>query len=126
MSTPRKKTRGRKKQKRHGGQFRKGHDPRRHSFTREECQRGFQAACAKSWEIASWLHKKLQLYYAEDRKRAKAQARQEGWTRSIDDSDVRDAARNGTGHERNGDAGSAAPDDRHDDCRVPDGDEPPF
>jgi len=23
------------------GQFRKGHDPRRHRFTREECQRGF-------------------------------------------------------------------------------------
>jgi hypothetical protein len=26
------------------GHFRKGHDPRRHKFTREECSRGFWAA----------------------------------------------------------------------------------
>ena len=26
------------------GRFQKGHDPRRHKFTREECQRGFWAA----------------------------------------------------------------------------------
>ena len=26
------------------GQFRKGYDPRRHVYTREECQRGFWAA----------------------------------------------------------------------------------
>jgi hypothetical protein len=26
------------------GQFRKGHDPRRHRFTREECQTGFWRA----------------------------------------------------------------------------------
>jgi len=26
------------------GQFRKGHDPRRHRFTREECQAGFWRA----------------------------------------------------------------------------------
>jgi len=26
------------------GQFRKGHDPRRHRFTREECQAGFWKA----------------------------------------------------------------------------------
>jgi len=26
------------------GQFRKGHDPRRHVFSTEECQRGFWAA----------------------------------------------------------------------------------
>lgn len=26
------------------GQFRRGHDPRRHRFTRDECQRGFWAA----------------------------------------------------------------------------------
>lgn len=26
------------------GRFRKGHDPRRHKFTTEECQRGFWAA----------------------------------------------------------------------------------
>jgi hypothetical protein len=26
------------------GQFKKGADPRRHTFTREECQRGFWAA----------------------------------------------------------------------------------
>lgn len=26
------------------GQFRKGHDPRRHKLTVEECQAGFQAA----------------------------------------------------------------------------------
>lgn len=28
------------------GQFRKGPDPRRHKFTREECSRGFWAAIA--------------------------------------------------------------------------------
>lgn len=33
MSTPR-----------HAGRFRPGYDPRRHCFTREECQRGFRAA----------------------------------------------------------------------------------
>jgi hypothetical protein len=26
------------------GRFQKGHDPRRHTFSREECQRGFVAA----------------------------------------------------------------------------------
>lgn len=31
-------------QRRNAGQFRKGHDPRRHQFTREECQAGFWAA----------------------------------------------------------------------------------
>lgn len=30
--------------RRNAGQFRTGHDPRRHKFTREECQRGFWAA----------------------------------------------------------------------------------
>jgi hypothetical protein len=30
--------------KRHSGHFQKGHDPRRHTFTREECERGFKAA----------------------------------------------------------------------------------
>lgn len=28
----------------HRGRFQPGHDPRRHIFTREECQRGFKAA----------------------------------------------------------------------------------
>ena len=28
------------------GYFRKGHDPRRHTFTREECSRGFWTAIA--------------------------------------------------------------------------------
>jgi hypothetical protein len=103
VAKPRKKKRGRKKRKRNGGCFRPGSDPRRHLLTREECQRGFQAACAKGWEIAAWLHKKLKLYYSEDRKRAKAEERRCCWERSVDDRDVRDAARNGTGHQRNGD-----------------------
>jgi len=30
--------------KQNRGQFRRGHDPRRHRFTRAECQRGFWAA----------------------------------------------------------------------------------
>ena len=30
--------------KQNRGQFRKGHDPRRHRFTIEECQRGFWRA----------------------------------------------------------------------------------
>lgn len=29
-----------------GGRFRKGHDPRRHRFTREECSRGFWTGIA--------------------------------------------------------------------------------
>ena len=29
-----------------GGRFRKGHDPRRHVFTRDECSRGFWTAIA--------------------------------------------------------------------------------
>jgi len=29
---------------RHSGQFKKGHDPRRHRFTRDECVAGFWAA----------------------------------------------------------------------------------
>jgi hypothetical protein len=28
------------------GRFQLGHDPRRHTFTREECRRGYEAACA--------------------------------------------------------------------------------
>jgi hypothetical protein len=28
------------------GRFRPGHDPRRHTFTRDECRRGYEAACA--------------------------------------------------------------------------------
>lgn len=30
--------------RRYAGHFRKGHDPRRHIFTREECRAGFWAA----------------------------------------------------------------------------------
>jgi hypothetical protein len=32
--------------KTHPGRFQAGHDPRRHVFTREECLRGYEAACA--------------------------------------------------------------------------------
>lgn len=32
--------------KKSGGRFRKGHDPRRHKFTLEECSRGFWTAIA--------------------------------------------------------------------------------
>lgn len=44
----------------HRGRFQPGHDPRRHQFTREECQRGFQAAEKKladlyGWDQAHWM-----------------------------------------------------------------------
>ena len=34
-----------------GGRFRKGHDPRRHAFTREECSAGFWAGLASYVEL---------------------------------------------------------------------------
>jgi len=45
------------------GRFRKGHDPRRHKFTREECSAGFWAGIAsyveKGGEARNFLRRKM-------------------------------------------------------------------
>ena len=48
------------------GSFRKGPDPRRHVFTRDECRLGLMIAYATaSPEVALWLRDKLRSYYRE-------------------------------------------------------------
>ncbi len=47
------------------GWFRRGHDPRRHVFTREDCSRGYYAALfgGPSVEVAQWVYTKVKGYY---------------------------------------------------------------
>ena len=48
------------------GSFRKGPDPRRHVFTRDECRLGLMIAYATATpEVAEWLRLKLRTYYSE-------------------------------------------------------------
>lgn len=58
----RKRKRGRKGK----GQFKPGFDPRRHVFTKEECQRGFLAAldtCSNDWNRLAWFLRKIRSYF---------------------------------------------------------------
>lgn len=56
----------RRKRKPNSGSFRKGPDPRRHVFTRDECRLGLMIAYATaSPEVALWLRDKLRSYYRE-------------------------------------------------------------
>ena len=44
----------------------KARQGRRHQFTREECQRGYQAAlekCSQSWELWAWFYYRLRGFY---------------------------------------------------------------
>ena len=51
------------------GSFRKGPDPRRHVFTRDECRLGLMIAYATATpEVAQWLRRKLNTYYQEKRR----------------------------------------------------------
>ncbi len=48
------------------GSFRKGPDPRRHVFTRDECRLGLMIAYATAApEVAQWLRNKVRSYYRE-------------------------------------------------------------
>lgn len=56
------------------GHFSKGHDPRRSKYklTREDCQRGYQAAlvkCNLDWDKAAWFMSLIRGWYRA-RKRA--------------------------------------------------------
>src|SRR5437867_1762257 len=64
------KKRGRKK--RNKGWFKKGTDARRHQgFTREACQRGYQATLAKisnSWQLSAWFYYLIRGFYRAQRR----------------------------------------------------------
>ena len=58
--------RSRRKRKPTPGSFRKGPDPRRHVFTRDECRLGFMIADATATpEVAQWLRRKPNTDYQE-------------------------------------------------------------
>jgi hypothetical protein len=60
---PRKRRRDRRP---NSGSFRKGPDPRRHVFTRDECRLGLMIAYATATpEVALWLRNKVRSYYRE-------------------------------------------------------------
>lgn len=60
---PRKRRRSRRP---NSGSFRKGPDPRRHVFTRDECRLGLMIALATATpEVAQWLRGKVRSYYRE-------------------------------------------------------------
>lgn len=51
------------------GSFRKGPDPRRHVFTRDECRLGLMIAVATATPaVAAWLRNKVRSYYREKRR----------------------------------------------------------
>lgn len=59
-------TRRRKKRRPNSGSFRKGPDPRRHVFTRDECRVGLMIAVATATPaVAEWLRNKVRCYYRE-------------------------------------------------------------
>jgi len=61
--------RSQRKRKPTSGSFRKGPDPRRHIFTRDECRLGLMIAYATATpEVAQWLRRKLNTYYQEKRR----------------------------------------------------------
>jgi hypothetical protein len=56
----------RRKRRPNSGSFRKGPDPRRHVFTRDECRLGLMIAYASATPaVAEWLRLKLKTYYQE-------------------------------------------------------------
>jgi hypothetical protein len=63
-------TRHRRKRRRNAGSFGPGPDPRRHVFTRVECQRGYQAAMegvgkCNDPTVSAWVWRKVRAYYNE-------------------------------------------------------------
>ncbi len=74
MSSPPSKARGRKR-KRNAGHFKPGYDPRRRAgFTREECQRGYQAAKAvmdgRSPDASAWFFRHIRGFYRRKKRQA--------------------------------------------------------
>jgi len=61
----------RRRRKRNRGWFKKGHDARRHTFTRQDCWLGYVVCSVKQPELREWLRIKVRCYYA-DRKREEA------------------------------------------------------
>jgi hypothetical protein len=43
---------------------------RRYRFTKEDCQRGYQAAlakCMEDWDLFAWLHRRVRGYYRKEK-----------------------------------------------------------
>ena len=64
------RTRGRKKRRANAGSFKRGPDPRRHTFTVQDCRIGYLVAAIKHPELREWLRMKLRIYYHERSKYA--------------------------------------------------------
>src|SRR5262245_20949368 len=68
MTGTMKQRRKRKRRKATAGSFRKGPDPRRHAFTRQECWLGYAVCYIKHPHLREWLRMKVRCYYSRKEK----------------------------------------------------------
>jgi hypothetical protein len=59
------------RKRRNPGWFKKGHDPRRHTLSKNECRKGYLIATQLAKmpsRVRAWLRKKIRGYYQSRRK----------------------------------------------------------
>src|SRR3954452_12882877 len=98
-----------RKKRRNAGWFKRGYDERRHTLTKEECQRGYQTAIMLDWHIGTWVWRKVRAHYCKLRRAQRAA--EAGQSRSgRPGGDPRDPA---------GVAGATAERDGYDESAIP-------